>query len=241
MMVLEAGDCYIAPHDSSTHNKKSKNRYIKTVPFMIESAHELSSVLLSIRSNLTNQILIFADKDLSVRAEHVHLPPKIQDFPPPVVTVYVCILAPVEKKEKESSKLTKMLDAGGFGATSLWDEYNKGISRDLIVGIMVDVLDGLSKESIVQQGFQMKGRIGKSIMRISPKLVDFGSSRTIPHRLSGSFVVSNHSDHLPLRFIIDAHPDVVLSKTRAELEGMWLCGLLVWRAYALGLYVLLDV
>ena len=96
-------------------------------------------------------------------------------------------------------------------------------------------------ESIVQQGFQMKGRIGKSIMRISPKLVDFGSSRTIPHRLSGSFVVSNHSDHLPLRFIIDAHPDVVLSKTRAELEGMWLCGLLVWRAYALGLYVLLDV
>jgi len=55
-----------------------------------------------------------------------------QGLETPVLTMYVCILAPVEKKEKPKSKIW---DAGGFGANSLWEDYNKGVSRDLIVGI----------------------------------------------------------------------------------------------------------
>jgi len=55
-----------------------------------------------------------------------------QGLETPVLTMYVCILAPVEKKEKSKGKIW---DAGGFGANSLWEDYNKGVSRDLIVGI----------------------------------------------------------------------------------------------------------
>ena len=85
MMWMEAGDCYIPdikelkecsskadppkelpPSSSKDSSKddanargprgKSVTNYIKIVPFTIESANERDSVLLSIRSNLANQV-----------------------------------------------------------------------------------------------------------------------------------------------------------------------------------------
>ena len=176
---MEAGDCYIpdikelkecsskadlkelppsSSNDSSKDDansrgpRKSVTNYIKIVPFTIESANERDAVLLSIRSNLANQILIFADKELSMRAENLVLPPKVAGDKPPELTVFVCILAPVEKKEgsigskTNSSRTDDMASrtdekasrtddiAKRFGTTSLWGEYNKGMTRELIVG-----------------------------------------------------------------------------------------------------------
>ena len=81
---MDAGDCYILPNTPHTHTHThthnhvptNKKNYLKIVPFNIASAHERDSVQLSIRSNLANQILIYADKNLSIRAENVPLPPK---------------------------------------------------------------------------------------------------------------------------------------------------------------------
>ena len=263
MMWMEAGDCYIpdikelkecsskadlkepppsSSNDSSKDDansrgpRKSVTNYIKIVPFTIESANERDAVLLSIRSNLANQILIFADKELSMRAENLLLPPKVAGDKAPELTVFVCILAPVEKKEgsvgskTNSSRTDDMASrtdekasrtddiAKRFGTTSLWGEYNKGITRELIVGITVDVLDAESKESIVQQGFQMKGRIGKSIVGLGSKSIDLGCSRytcsrTIGQTLTGSLLVTNHSENLPLTFEIRAPPSITLTRT----------------------------
>jgi len=68
----------------------------------------------------------------------------------------------------------------------------------------------------------MKGRIGKSIMRLSTKFIDFGVSKALGQTLRGEFSVSNHSDRMPLRFLTTAPAAVQISRSageRTELEG----------------------
>jgi hypothetical protein len=233
LWLLDAGDCYIAPQErrgGGSGDRKGGavggaggDHFIKIVPLVIESAHERENVLISIRSNLAHQIIIYADHQHSMRAENLALPCKVAGQPAPQLTVFVCIRAPVEKKEKDhASKLSNLRDAGGFCAKSLWDEYNKGVSRELIVGITVDVIDSDTRESIVQQGLQMKGRIGKSLMRLSTKVLDLGHTMTLGQKLRGEFSVMNLSDYLPLRFLITAPAAVQMSRSaaeRTELEG----------------------
>jgi hypothetical protein len=168
------------------------------------------------------------------------------------VTVYVCILAPIEpaarprggaegeaaggKKDKtfaaspppSRTKWTRRVPhpvlighaASLSQASTLWDEYNKGVSRALVVGIAVEVLDPATREVIIKQGLQMKGRIGKSIMRLSAKIIDLGVSAELGEDLRASFVISNHSDLLPLRYAVLPPPGIrILGATMGELDG----------------------
>jgi hypothetical protein len=200
-MVAQFGDCYIAPK-----NRMHKEKYIKTVPLRIESVHP-EPLLLTLRSNLANQILIFSDEELSCPAENLSLPGE------GCVTVYVCMLVPVAgKKDVKFNNV-------GFGSVTLWDEYNKGVSRELVVGITVEVIDPVTKESIVQKGLQMKGRIGKSVLRLNTSFIDLGCCKTVGHTITSSFVISNHSDLLPLRFAVMPPQGVTVSVSGGELEG----------------------
>jgi hypothetical protein len=172
----------------------------------IVSVHH-ERLLVNVRSNLANQILIFSDEELSCTAENVNLEPDGE------VTVYVCMLVPVAGK-----KDSKFINAG-FGSVTLWDEYNKGVSRELVVGITVDVLDADTRESIVQQSLTMKGRIGKSVLRISQRLIDLGTSTSLGSTLTSSFVISNHSDFLPLRYAVMSPPGLSADVNGGELDG----------------------
>jgi len=65
----------------------------------------------------------------------------------------------------------------------------------------------------------MKGRIGKSILKLSAASIDLGMSWQLGQTLQGALVVSNHSDLLPLRYQIEAPEGVELDSRRGELTG----------------------
>ena len=76
--ALDFGDCYIAPSETTHHH-----RFLKTAAMRIQSVHR-QPLLLTIRSNLANQILIFSDeKSPPVPPSFPHTNRTRLDPPPP--------------------------------------------------------------------------------------------------------------------------------------------------------------
>lgn len=156
-------------------------------------------IYISVTSNMSNQVLVFQDKALTTPASS-----NDQDFPENSIllkgkstcTVYVCVRPNMEKKE-----------------------YEKGKCRTLSGGIRVKIHD--KKRNLGNVFLKFKAIIGKSILQVTPNIINLGCSTQQNRVYQGKFELSNQNTLLPLRYTIDTTKakNTKLSRTFGKLDG----------------------
>lgn len=102
--LLDVKDCYM-----------QNNKFMKVVPFRLVGRTS-TPLSIGIRSNLSNQVLIFSDSALQVPADAITLTAGANE-----TTVFVCVASPVESRSSEPKKADKgkQLDSSHLFQVSL--------------------------------------------------------------------------------------------------------------------------
>ncbi|XP_024391254.1 uncharacterized protein [Physcomitrium patens] len=168
----------------------------KVVPLKLENLHN-SPLTLAFRSNLAKQVYISQYPTGDSRTDEMQIQGTKSE------TAYLC------------------LRPGGDASA-----YRNGRCREVIGGMRISVkstdsaMDPNDYQDDVQDEIMVKFRamVGQSLLQVSTSLVDLGRLKEVGGFMSGSFVVSNPSDQMPLCFSLSA------GRTSLSLLGGYLIG-----------------
>eukprot|EP01119_Soliformovum_irregulare_P011729 TRINITY_DN2968_c0_g1_i1.p1 TRINITY_DN2968_c0_g1~~TRINITY_DN2968_c0_g1_i1.p1 ORF type:complete len:2115 (-),score=553.79 TRINITY_DN2968_c0_g1_i1:1679-8023(-) len=190
---LDLGKCYI---------NNTSNTYLAVAPLIIENVHS-EPIYISAQSNLANQVFVFRDPELKLAAfadsssELAKDDIRIESMAKS--QVYVCV-QPAIKSD--------------FG-------YDKGRCNNLVGGVRVKVYNGNNKNLLDELFIKFNAIVGKSILQVNTNLLDLGTTRDPTKNISGTFILSNLTTQLPLKYVLKTSSnDLTLSQYDGELSGL---------------------
>jgi len=167
----------------------------KVVPLRLENlfAKPLS---LAFRSNLTKQVYISLSPTGDSRTDEIQLQGTKSE------TVYLCLRPGGDASAYKNGRCREVIGGMRISVKSMDNVMSSIHSQDVHDEIMV----------------KFRAMVGQSLLQVSTSLVDLGRLEEVGGFISGSFVVSNPSNQMPLDFILSAG-QASLSVLRGHLIG----------------------
>ena len=172
----------------------STEEYIKVTRLVVENLHSKPLQVFS-SSNLPKQVFIFTDEDLTSMCPTCTL----QLEPHSCGIFFVCLKPHMPENSLRSGQCRQM-----EGGIQIWAS---------------EAGAGKKKAILVKHTVKFSAVVGRSVMKISKKVIKLDSHAVVGKEFCASFIVRNQSTHLPLDFSVKAPPEVSLNTTEQILPA----------------------
>jgi hypothetical protein len=175
---LNFGKCYIDPVET----------YVKVAPIRLMNVHD-AKVAVMVTSNLTRQVTVFNDAELSSPA----VKPVLVDSGA-TATHYIA-LSPHKKQADE-----------------------RGQSHEMVGGIRVEV-QSADAGKLVELTYKFTAVMTMSSVRLSTHSIDLGAAQKLGDEFTGTFSIENLTEHMPVDFEIVKPKWIRITPLHGRLEG----------------------
>ncbi|RHZ71084.1 hypothetical protein Glove_262g53 [Diversispora epigaea] len=230
--ILNLGYCYVDPG----------RKYSQVTPLLVENISE-DDVYITCQSNLSLQVSVFLDEN-GEKGQVVGTLLKKKSMMSVWVALQPNLFTSVPAPSRRNTGNTSNSVGNGISNASIVDRnaiangecreliggikfsvQDKEFQRPLITEINEEITDRVDKKdeemiTIITQTVKFTSLIGRSILSVSDKIINLGSTSIIGETSYGSFTIFNMSNRLPLDYAIECHSgNIILDRTRGTLEG----------------------
>ncbi|CAG8447699.1 8569_t:CDS:10 [Diversispora eburnea] len=230
--ILNLGYCYVDPG----------RKYSQVTPLLVENISD-EDVYITCQSNLSLQVSVFLDEN-GEKGQVVGTLLKKKSMMSVWVALQPNLFTSVPAPSRRNTGNTSNSVGNGISNASIVDRnaiangecreliggikfsvQDKEFQRPLITEINDETTDRVDKKdeemiTIITQTVKFTSLIGRSILSVSDKIINLGSTSIIGETFYGSFTIFNMSNRLPLDYVIECHSgNIILDRTRGTLEG----------------------